>query len=113
MAIATTLVAVHVIGSAAPRWTPTGAPVLPAQLQLRLDPNAASRAELDLLPRIGPTIAENIVAYREAAAELPVFQRAEDLDRVPRIGPATIEALRPYLRFPGEPEGTDVESAPP
>jgi hypothetical protein len=102
-AIAAALVTVHLVGSAVQRWTPAGPPVTPLQLQLRLNPNTASAAELELLPRIGPTIAANIVAYH-AAEEQPAFRRAEDLDRVPRIGPATVEALRLFLAFPEAPE---------
>ena len=102
-ATATALVAVHLVGLAVQRWTPVGPAVTPVQLQLRLNPNTASAAELELLPRIGPTMAAKIVAYR-AADEQPVFRQAEDLDRVPRIGSATVEALRPFLVFPEAPE---------
>lgn len=68
-------------------------------LRLRLDPNTASVEELSLLPRIGPQLAQNIVAYRVAAAWQPAFRTADDLDAVPRIGPVTVESLRPHLRF--------------
>lgn len=68
-------------------------------LRLRLDPNTASAEELALLPRIGPQLAQNIVAYRAAAGRLPAFRTADDLDAVPRIGPVTVEALRPHLHF--------------
>ena len=103
-AVATVLVAVHLADIAVQRQMPVGPAVTPVQLQLRLNPNTASAAELELLPRIGPTIAAKIVAYRAAADEHPVFRRAENLDRVPRIGPATVEALRPFLAFPEAPE---------
>lgn len=73
-----------------------------AEVRLRLDPNTASAAELALLPRIGPTLAGNIVAYREAVGGRPAFRCAADLDRVARIGPATVAALSPYLRFAQE-----------
>jgi competence ComEA-like helix-hairpin-helix protein len=76
----------------------------PEELQLRIDPNCATAAELRLLPRVGPAIADNIVAYREASPDRTPFRRAEDLDRVPRIGPATVEQLRPYLKFPNHPD---------
>lgn len=76
----------------------TGTPV--AAAPLRLDPNVATAAELELLPGVGPTVAANIIAYRESAERQPAFTRPEDLDAVPRIGPVTIERLRPHLRFP-------------
>jgi competence ComEA-like helix-hairpin-helix protein len=69
-------------------------------LQLRLDPNSATRDELMLLPGIGPKLAENIVEYRTYAPTAPAFATAEDLDDVARIGPLTVEKLRPYLCFP-------------
>lgn len=69
------------------------------QLQLRIDPNRATAAELELLPGIGPTLAARIIAYRENAGAMPAFRQPEDLDRVPRIGPATVARLRPYLQF--------------
>ena len=67
---------------------------------LKLDPNVASKHELMLLPRIGPRLAEVIVAHRAAAETAPAFVTPEDLDDVRGIGPATVAGLRPYLRFP-------------
>jgi competence ComEA-like helix-hairpin-helix protein len=104
VAIAITLVIVHLACFLAQRQTPVAPLITAAQMQLRLNPNTATAAELELLPRIGPTLARNIVAYRTAADEQPAFRQAEDLDRVSRIGPATVEALRPFLRFPETPE---------
>ncbi len=68
--------------------------------RLRLNPNTATPAELELLPRIGPKLAASIVAYRDRVADRPAFQCATDLDRVPRIGPVTVDGLRPFLAFP-------------
>ncbi|MCG3128584.1 MAG: hypothetical protein CHACPFDD_03473 [Phycisphaerae bacterium] len=75
----------------------------------RLDPNRASADELMLLPGIGPAIARNIVAYREARPA-PAFRRAADLDHVTRVGPTIIARLRPMLSFP--PERTAASAAP-
>ncbi|MEW6249299.1 MAG: helix-hairpin-helix domain-containing protein [Planctomycetota bacterium] len=72
----------------------------PAGLALQLNPNTATAAELALLPRIGPKLAADIVACREAAGVQPAFACAADLDRVPRIGPLTVAAIQPFLRFP-------------
>jgi len=77
-------------------------PVRAEQLQLRLDPDAASRQELMLLPRIGPVIADHIIEYREALRPGRAFRIAEDLENVRRIGPLTVARLRPLLRFPPE-----------
>jgi hypothetical protein len=106
--IALGLLAIHLCGAAG--WRTSTAPLVrPAQLHFRVDPNRATPAELQLLPRIGPVIAANIVAYRESVANPPAFRRAEDLDRVPRIGPVTVELLRPFLMFPDEAPDTTPE----
>jgi DNA uptake protein ComE-like DNA-binding protein len=109
--IALGLLAIHLCGAVGWR-TPAGSVVRPAQLHFRVDPNRATPAELQLLPRIGPVLAANIVAYRESVANPPAFRRPEDLDRVPRIGPVTVELLRPFLMFPDEPTDTTTEGEP-
>ena len=109
--IALGLLAIHLCGAAGWR-TPAGPVVRPTQLHFRVDPNRAPPAELQLLPRIGPVLAANIVAYRESVANPPAFRRAEDLDRVPRIGPVTVELLRPFLLFSDEPTDTTTEGEP-
>ncbi len=63
-----------------------------------LDPNTASAAELEMLPRIGPVLSERIVAHRRSAG---AFQRIEQLERVRGIGPKTLARIRPYLALDG------------
>lgn len=58
--------------------------------------NRATSEELQTLPSIGPTTAENIVAYREANGP---FESLSDLDDVSGIGPATLERLEPLISF--------------
>ena len=59
--------------------------------------NAATAAELDALPGVGPVIAERIVSFRE---EHGPFQALEDLLDVPGIGEAKLADLRDRLRVP-------------
>jgi DNA uptake protein ComE-like DNA-binding protein len=110
---AAALLVVHAAYELAEWRAPHGGAVFATQVQLRIDPNRATAAELDLLPRIGPKIGAAIIAYREAATQQPAFRNPEDLDRVKRIGPATVEALRPYLCFPDSRERVDGESDTP
>lgn len=58
-----------------------------------LDINTADAAQLELLPGIGPTLAERIVAYREANGPFAAPQAIQNVDG---IGPSTyadIESL--------------------
>ena len=56
--------------------------------------NTASAAELETLPRIGPTTAQSILEYREANGP---FERIEDIQDVTGIGPATFETLKDLI----------------
>lgn len=57
----------------------------------RLDLNAATAAQLDALPGVGPGTAQKIVADRTANGP---FRSIDDLDRVSGVGPALIDKLR-------------------
>jgi competence protein ComEA len=60
----------------------------------RININRASAAELERIPRIGPSLASAIIAYRK---ENGAFRSVDDLVRVPGIGNATLERIRPYV----------------
>ena len=108
VALAALLLLVHV-GANAWRAPAAGDALTFEQIRLRLDPNTATLAELQLLPRIGPQLAANIIAYRESVTCRPAFRRAEDLDRVMRIGPVTVERLREYWDFSHVEQGVTIE----
>jgi competence protein ComEA len=55
-----------------------------------IDVNAASEAELQRLPKVGPVLARAIVTARP-------FKSVDDLDRVKGIGAKTLDALRPFV----------------
>lgn len=59
-----------------------------------LDPNTAPIDSLELLPGIGPTLADRIVAYRTHSH----FSTEIDITEVKGIGPRLYERLRPYLK---------------
>lgn len=70
-----------------------GAPEVAPLLEGRpIDLNRASAAELELLPRVGPRLAERIVEERERGGP---FRSVGDLERVRGIGPRTVERIAP------------------
>jgi competence protein ComEA len=60
---------------------------------MRIDVNRAHAAELEVLPGVGPRLAERIVADRAAHGPFPAV---EDLARVPGIGDRILEGIEPY-----------------
>ena len=52
--------------------------------------NTATASQLEQLPGIGPSRAQDIIENRPYAS-------VDELDIVPGIGPATLEELRPYV----------------
>lgn len=64
----------------------------------RVDLDRAGLHELTRLPRIGPGLAQRIIADRN---ERGSFGSLEALGRVAGIGPATLDALEPHAAFSG------------
>lgn len=56
--------------------------------------NTATAAELDVLPGIGPTIAQRIVDYRE---ENGPFDAIEDIMKVSGVGPSTFDQIKDLI----------------
>jgi competence protein ComEA len=65
-----------------------------------VDLNRADRTALATLPGIGPTLADRIVAHREAHGP---FRQPEDLLVVPGIGVKRLALVRPLVRVPEGP----------
>lgn len=70
-------------------------PLLPGE---RIDLDRADVTEITRLPRIGPALAQRLVAWR---AQHGVFGGLARLDSVPGVGPALLDALRPFVSFSG------------
>jgi competence protein ComEA len=82
-----------VTGAAPPE--PGGEATAPAGPPTPLDLNAATIAELDTLPGVGPATAQSIVTFRDKHGP---FASVDDLTEVQGIGPARLEALRDLVR---------------
>jgi competence ComEA-like helix-hairpin-helix protein len=89
-------------GTAGPATRGRGAKPGPVRMNL----NTASEQQLQRLPRIGPKMAERIVAYRE---EHGPFARPSHVVRVRGIGPKTFEQLAPYLFVDEADAGSESE----
>ncbi|TJY43608.1 hypothetical protein E5161_06265 [Cohnella pontilimi] len=70
------------------------APATDSSAPQALDLNAATAADLDRLPGIGPAKAKLILAYRESHHG---FGSVEELLQVKGIGPKLLDKIRPHL----------------
>jgi len=61
--------------------------------------NTATAEQLMLLPRVGPSVAGRIVAFRD---ENGAFKQTVDLMPVKGIGEKTFELIEPYVVISGE-----------
>ncbi len=74
-------------------------PTAPLAIRTTVNPNTAPWWELAAVPRVGPALAQMIVAHREQSPTQPAFRQAADLDHVPGIGPATVRVIAPFMHF--------------
>ena len=77
-----------------PGRPPPEPPEVAEPARARLDLNRASRAELALLPGVGPSRAQGVDDYRRAHGP---FTSIDELRTVPGIGLKTLEKLRPWV----------------
>lgn len=59
-----------------------------------IDINSATEGELQIIPRIGPVLAQRIVQYR---LETGQFNHIEDIKQVKGIGQVTFTKIAPYI----------------
>lgn len=88
-------------GSATPDATSAATPMRVGRKLVtgKLNLNTATEEQLMLLPSIGPSKAERIVAWRKRNGG---FKRIADLRRVKGFGYKTFKKLEPYLDIQGE-----------
>ena len=63
-------------------------------IDVRLNLNRATAADLETLPGVGASLAGRIEAYRQAHGS---FQSVDDLRKVPGFGEKLVATLRPQL----------------
>lgn len=61
--------------------------------------NTADATQLVLLPRVGPSVAQRILAHRK---ENGPFKKVEDLMLVQGIGEKTFQLIKPYVATSGD-----------
>lgn len=69
-------------------------PGSPPDIPVQVNVNTAPASELTLLPGVGPSLADAIVASRESEGPFPDI---DSMLRVRGIGPKVLEGLRPYV----------------
>jgi competence protein ComEA len=67
-------------------------------LEGKVNINTASAAQLQLLPGIGPSIAERIVGYRETHR----FEQSNNIMRVKGVGQKTFDKISEFLTVEGD-----------
>jgi competence ComEA-like helix-hairpin-helix protein len=72
-------------------------PLLPGE---HIDVDNADVSEITRLPRVGPALAQRIVAWRN---EHGPFGSLVRLDSVSGVGPALLKAIQPFVSFSGIP----------
>lgn len=82
-------------------WTAllAAAPAMAAGGKAVVNINTADTEELMLLPRIGPSVAQRIVEFREKNGR---FKAAEDLMLVRGVGEKTFTLIKPHVAISGE-----------
>lgn len=69
-----------------------------------IDPNIASKADLETLPGIGPVMARRIIDYRRAHGP---YKKIADLRKVSGIGRKKLDKMKPYLTIGAKRETAD------
>jgi competence ComEA-like helix-hairpin-helix protein len=82
----------------------TGSGLQPKTPGRVIDPNLASREDLETLPGIGPVLAQRIIDYRRAHGP---YKSIADLRKVSGIGRRKLAKIKPHLTIEAEPGTAD------
>lgn len=88
------MVAVALVAGTAP-----GTPAAAAESSRVVNINTASAEQLALLPRVGASVAQRIIEFREKNGR---FETLEDLMLVRGIGEKTYELIEPHVTLTGD-----------
>jgi len=84
-------IVVPVVGEAPPAQSGAPPPGAPGESGAKVNINTADAAELETLPRVGPTMSARIIAWRETNGR---FTAIEDLMSVTGIGEKTFDGFK-------------------
>ena len=70
--------------------------VIIEEIAVKISINTAQTDELDVLPGIGPALADRIVVYRK---EHGPFRTVEDIKKVKGIGNKLLEKMLPFIEL--------------
>ena len=73
----------------------TPAPKAAASSAAIIDLNTATKAQLELLPGVGPALAQRVLDHR---AKVGSFTKVEDLDAVRGFGPKLLAKVKPFVK---------------
>ncbi|MBI1367405.1 MAG: hypothetical protein GC162_02000 [Planctomycetes bacterium] len=85
-----------------------GRSTVDAPINYTINLNTADAPTLQLLPGVGPALAQRIIADR---AEHGPYRSIADLARVSGIGPKLTERIRPYVSFGEQGSGAEDQGA--
>ncbi|MCL2344179.1 MAG: helix-hairpin-helix domain-containing protein [Firmicutes bacterium] len=90
--------------------SPSAAPTPPPTPHFPIDLNTATADELDALPKIGPALAERIIAYRQENGN---FASIEDVKNVKGIGDAIFADIKDLITVSADTVNSpDVSTSP-
>lgn len=90
------LIALNIVNYAKRERLKANTLVVVEEIAVKIPINTAQTDELDVLPGIGPALADRIVAYRK---EHGPFKTVEDIKKVKGIGNKLLEKMLPFIEL--------------
>ncbi len=90
------LIGINTVNYAKRERLKANALVIVEEIAVKISINTAQTDELDVLPGIGPALADRIVVYRK---EHGPFKTVEDIKKVKGIGNKLLEKMLPFIEL--------------